>query len=283
MPGLFFSTSSVEDRSESVKMRSSFKMSSAAAVPTQGATSATFEIQSRNTIPSDGIGHKVTVGVINLKPKFEFAAVPKIVNRAYLQAKVVNESDYSLIQGPCAVFLDGGFVAKSSLAKSVSPYESFEMSLGVDPSISIVYSPLKKQTTETGAALLANRSVVQKFTQLISIKNTKQIPITIVVTEQTPMSQDERIKVTLVEPAATSMLMVASLATRDDVGPSKSLTTSTASSAAAAAPAAATAPIVMYQDTHIIDYRLSIPAGESRDIALRYEVSFPEKEKIAGL
>jgi uncharacterized protein (TIGR02231 family) len=75
-------------------------------------STATFEIPRVATIQSDNSPHKVTIGLINLKPDFEYESVPKITPYAYIKAKVINSSEYSLLAGSANVFLDNNFVAK---------------------------------------------------------------------------------------------------------------------------------------------------------------------------
>ena len=59
-----------------------------------GSTS-TFEIPRNATIPSDNNTHKVSIGIINLKPEFEYESIPKKNTHAFIKAKVINESNYS--------------------------------------------------------------------------------------------------------------------------------------------------------------------------------------------
>ena len=54
----------------------------------------------------------MSIGIINLKPEFEYETVPKKNPYAYLKAKVTNTSDYSLLAGPANVFFENNFVAK---------------------------------------------------------------------------------------------------------------------------------------------------------------------------
>jgi hypothetical protein len=72
----------------------------------------TFNIPRIASIPSDNTTHKVSIGILNLKPKFEYEAVPRKIAHAYLKAKVSNASNYSLLAGPANVFLDNNFIAK---------------------------------------------------------------------------------------------------------------------------------------------------------------------------
>ena len=78
-----------------------------------GSTS-TFDIPRNATIPSDNNTHKVSIGVINLKPEFEYESVPRKNNHAFIKAKVTNDSKYLIIEGQANVFFDNNFVAKVS-------------------------------------------------------------------------------------------------------------------------------------------------------------------------
>ena len=73
-----------------------------------GSTS-TFDIPRNATIPSDNNTHKVSIGVINLKPEFEYESVPRKNTHAFIKAKVTNDSKYLILAN---VFFDNNFVAK---------------------------------------------------------------------------------------------------------------------------------------------------------------------------
>nr|KAJ3419555.1 hypothetical protein HK105_006806 [Polyrhizophydium stewartii] len=230
----------------------------------QSLTAATFEIPTRNTIPSDGALHKVTVAIAELKPNFSYLTAPKLAERVYLKAEIKNMSEYAFIEGPCAIFLDGSFVTRSTLGKTVSPLDTFEISLGVDPGITVVYGPLKKLAADTGLALFGKTSLI-KFSRQITIKNAKRIPISIHVLEQFPMSQDEKIKVTLIEPAVTNITPIASEEAADQV------------------PASTAKSIRLFQDKNVLDFSLTIAAGESKEVPIKFDVAYPEKERVLGL
>jgi uncharacterized protein (TIGR02231 family) len=77
-------------------------------------STATFDIARNSTIPSDNTTHKVSIGLISLKPEFEYETVPRKNTNAYIKAKVTNTSSYPMLAGPANVFLDNNFVAKVS-------------------------------------------------------------------------------------------------------------------------------------------------------------------------
>lgn len=160
-----------------------------------GSTS-NYDIPRNGTIPSDSNPHKVTIGIINLTPEFEYETVPKMATYAFLKAKVTNTSEYSLLAGPANVFLDNNFIAKTDL-KSYSPQEEFFCSLGVDPAIRIDYKPVKKFKAHSG---LLSKTTTTTYHQVIEIKNTTSLTAKVLVIDQLPLSNDDKINVKLLEP-----------------------------------------------------------------------------------
>ncbi|KAJ3336166.1 hypothetical protein HDU93_003511, partial [Gonapodya sp. JEL0774] len=202
-PGTAYQTAASFGAPQSPYMQ---QMSNAVARVEGGITTETYQIAARTTVPSDNVMHKVTVAIIKLETKFLHFSYPKSAAYAYLKAKVVNSSDYALLRGPASIFLDNNFVAKSTI-KNVSAQETFEASLGVDPSIRITRRPIVK-TSETSG--LISKSTTWKYSQVIEIRNTKKTDASIVVVEPIPWSGDERLKVTLLEPSQPSQVTAGS-------------------------------------------------------------------------
>lgn len=96
--------------------------------------------------------------------------------------------------------MDGNFVAKSVIP-DVSPQETFSCSLGVDRSIRVTYHPAKRVVRKTGG-IMSSKSEVTTFSQRISIKNTRSRPLSrLIVKDQVPISQDSRLRVSLIQPS----------------------------------------------------------------------------------
>lgn len=84
----------------------------------------------------------------------------------------------------------------------MSPQEGFSTSLGVDPSIRITYHNIQKKAKNSSGGILASKSDVTAFTQRITIKNTRSVPISpLIIKDQIPVSVDHSFKVNLYEPA----------------------------------------------------------------------------------
>ncbi|XP_076467161.1 protein F37C4.5-like isoform X1 [Babylonia areolata] len=162
----------------------------------EGMATTMYEIQRRSTIPSDGIEHKVTVGLISIQPRIHYACIPQLVPHAFMLAKVINSSPFTFLSGDTSIFLDNTFVGKASM-KDVYPMEEFDCSLGVDPAVKVTYKPQKKFQASSG---ILSKVVSTTREQVIEVKNTHDFPVHIVLQDQLPRSTDERIKVNLLEP-----------------------------------------------------------------------------------
>lgn len=103
--------------------------------------------------------------------------------------------------------MDGSFIAKSTLPE-VSSGETFSLSLGVDPSVKVTYHPQKRVVSTSGGGLLglmsSSKVKVIEFRQRITIRVPRKGSSGIeklVVTDRTPVSEDARIKVVMLEPS----------------------------------------------------------------------------------
>ncbi len=161
-----------------------------------GATSVVFDIDGSNTIKSDNEPHLVTITIQEFPAGFRYSTIPKHSQYAYLKAKVKNDSDYPFLPGDTNVFLDNNFVANSFL-KAVAPTEEFWTFLGVDESIKVEYKFVKKFDETGGIFVEKNKKI---FEYIIKITNNKKTQEEIVVWDQLPISQNEKIKIKLIEP-----------------------------------------------------------------------------------
>ena len=159
-------------------------------------TSTVFEISDKNTILSDNQPSKVTIMIQDFAAGFRYSTVPKLAQYAYLKAKVKNTSDYPLLAGVTNIFLDNNFVAKSNL-KSISPSEEFWTFLGIDEGMKVEYRLIKK-FNETEGMISKKNKITYEYE--IKINNNKGSQEEIVVWDQIPLSQNERIKVELIKP-----------------------------------------------------------------------------------
>ena len=158
----------------------------------------TFNVQRPASIPSDSTEHKVSITVIDLKSTFENVCLPEVNTNVYLLAKATNTSEYPLLSGPSSVFMDNNFICKSKLS-SVSPGEEITCSLGIDPLVRVSYKTGDSYQSHQ-AGWVSKGTLSEEYNKLTSVKNTKKKAISVKIVESVPLSQDDRIKVQLLEP-----------------------------------------------------------------------------------
>ncbi|KIK59443.1 hypothetical protein GYMLUDRAFT_245135 [Collybiopsis luxurians FD-317 M1] len=172
-----------------------------------------FQVPGLISVPCDGMAHKVTVVELKeLETKLLWLAVPKKDTRVHLNAKIKNTSEYVLIPGSASVYVDGTFIARSSIP-AAGPDESFDCSLGLDSSIKITYHPLSSKVSHrtpftgfTGINSLSSfgttKTTSTLYSQRITILNTKRVRIdALKLIDRIPVSEDERIVVKILKPA----------------------------------------------------------------------------------
>ena len=85
------------------------------------------------------------------------------------------------------------FIDFQSELSDVSPNEEFTTSLGVDQSLHITCQPVGVvHNTRSG---LRSKTTSITYTQKFQVKNTKSHPVSIHLSEQVPLSSDEKVKV----------------------------------------------------------------------------------------
>ncbi|KAJ7776833.1 hypothetical protein DFH07DRAFT_797953 [Mycena maculata] len=171
-----------------------------ASVTSRGNVSATFRVPGLVSIPSDGEAHNFTIVQLSLEAVMSWVSVPKVDTKAHITAKITNASEYTLLSGTASVYVDGSFISRSDVP-AVSPKESFDCPLGVDPSIRITYHPVMKKLSYSG---FYTKSANYVFSQHITVFNTKSIAVDrLKIVDQIPTSQNAQIEVKLVSPALT--------------------------------------------------------------------------------
>jgi uncharacterized protein (TIGR02231 family) len=161
-----------------------------------GLTAATFTVATPATIPANGTQQKVSVTTLTLPAGLRYDTTPKYNAAAFLTAKVTNDSDFPLLAGHLAAFVDGAFIADSHLATTL-PSEEFELALGVDDAVSIERTLVNRFVEKTG---LTNSGTRVTYEVKLAITNHKATPITLQLAEPLPVSRHEKIIVKLISP-----------------------------------------------------------------------------------
>lgn len=160
------------------------------------ATSATFRIPTRTDIPSDNAPHKVGIATVPLKAELAYQSTPKLLPAAFLSAAVANDSEYPLLAGKLAIFLDGTFVTNAAL-KTVMPGEKFDLALGADEGLRVERKLGGRFTEDLG---LVTKQIRVTYEVKITVTNNRRTTEKITVKDQLPLSQHEKIEVAQLAP-----------------------------------------------------------------------------------
>lgn len=135
---------------------------------------------------------------------FSHTVVAKYKPVAFLKASFRNASKLTLLRGQATLILDGSFMGRAWVPRC-SAGDRFSLSLGADPAIRVVYPKPDVRRATTG---LFNRENSSVYVRTVSLHNTRASagkPTSLLVLDQIPISQDERLKVELVSPRGLSV------------------------------------------------------------------------------
>ncbi|VDM23225.1 unnamed protein product [Hydatigera taeniaeformis] len=140
-----------------------------ATTPTPAVATVIFEVPRPPAIVAcNNEEVRVTVGLIDLQPSYDYVTVPKRSLSAFLKAHVKNSSNFYILPGQTNIYSDNTFIGKVS-----------------EPPISTHHS------TEEELQSFATVS----FKQVIDVRNTFQRPVRVMVVDQLPSSGEDKIKV----------------------------------------------------------------------------------------
>ena len=151
-----------------------------------------FALPHSLSVPGDGQSHRVAIAVREFPTKFDYLAIPRRVEIAYLRAKATNDSELALLAGEVSIFRDGVFVGKAGL-KNTAPGGELELFLGPDEQVRA-----KREMTarETDKNFIGNLKRVH-FAYEIEVSNLKTQNVVLEVRDQIPVSRSENIKIKL--------------------------------------------------------------------------------------
>ena len=158
--------------------------------------STTFELKTKNSIPSDNSTHKITIAVNVLPIEFSFTSIPKIIPKVYVKGKVTNTTNYPLLEGGINVFVDNDFVNKTFL-NTIVPTDTLELALGIDENIKCE-KILKNRFVESKGLFSGSKKV--NYDYEIKLVNNHKTEETVTVYDQLPVVRNEKIKTELITP-----------------------------------------------------------------------------------
>jgi uncharacterized protein (TIGR02231 family) len=202
---------------------------------TQGMNNFSFDLEIKQDIPSGTTPVVIELQRVTTNPVYRYVAIPKLREEAYLTAGITDWESLNLLDGAANIYYGNTFTGKSNIISSALT-DTLDISLGPDNSITVKRE--KRKDVTTTRLIGSNQEETRSY--LITVRNNRTTPATIVVHDQIPISTSNQISV---EPRELS-------------------------------------GGVLDTPTGKVKWDLTIAPGESRELILEYRVKFPRGENV---
>lgn len=157
----------------------------------------TYELPGRRTLVPSTVNRRHALAKLDYKSvTLQHVIVPKHRAAAFYRARIRNTSSIQILRGRVGVTVDGAFLGTTNMP-SCAPNDIFDISLGVDPSIVVTYAKPTVRCETSGLFVKEDTAI---FRRSCWVKNKKSTAVNIVVLEQVPISNDEKLQMAVLEP-----------------------------------------------------------------------------------
>ncbi|KAF6843007.1 mucoidy inhibitor-like protein [Colletotrichum musicola] len=161
----------------------------------------TYDLPGVKTLPPRPTASKQRVARVSFSNvSFSHTVVAKYKPVAYLKAKVRNTSRLTLLRGAAGLTLDGTFMGRTTLPRC-SAGDCFSLGLGADPAVAVNYPKVDVRRATTGFFSKENSAVYARSVTVANSRAAAGKPVSLLVLDQVPVSEDERLKVDVLQPA----------------------------------------------------------------------------------
>ena len=180
----------------------------------------------------------VDIRKYDLNASYLYSVAPKLDMDAFLLAKGTGWEEFSLLPGEANIFFEGTFVGKTAINPN-SIKDTLAISLGRDKRIVVKREKVKDFTTRKAIG----SNIRETYSYELSVRNTKQEPIQIIVEDQVPVSQNSQIEVLVTDSGGAAY----------------------------------------NKDTGKLQWIWTLQPNETKKAAFKFEVKYPKDKQISGL
>jgi uncharacterized protein (TIGR02231 family) len=163
---------------------------------TQNMMRIEYEIKLKYSIESDNKQHNVIIQTKSVPALYSYSITPKVEPDAFLMARVTDWEDMNLIAGTARVYFDNSYIGETHINPN-NTNDTLQLNLGRDKSIVVTRTRVKDKTKDK----IFSDNRVWTRTYDIVIRNTKNIPIRLIVEDQMPITKEQDIKIDYLEMA----------------------------------------------------------------------------------
>ncbi|MEZ4722886.1 MAG: DUF4139 domain-containing protein [Flavobacteriales bacterium] len=174
---------------DKVSEAESFEMGSVVEYPVNQAVTQ-FKIKTRHNIPSNGKPQGISIDVFTVPARYQYYCAPKVDPAAFLVARVWDFNQYDLLPGEANLFLSNTYVGQTFINPGTIS-DTLDLSLGRDQSIVVK----REKVSEFCDSKRIGSNIKESIGMEISVKNTKETKIFLVIEDQVPISTNKEITV----------------------------------------------------------------------------------------
>lgn len=189
-------SSSPDNDYRPMEQTSSGAVSSDMTATVQGSGTAVFAIPGRRTIAGDGSEQRVPIGTQTFRGTIELATVPKLVPEVYRRARIRYEGQVPLLPGVVSDFVGADYVGEGRVGAIVSG-EDLDLAFGTDDHFKV-----ERQLIDRQVESLSGKRVRYTFRFRVLVANHGSIGADVLVTDQLPVSQLDKVVVQRLEGTA---------------------------------------------------------------------------------
>jgi uncharacterized protein (TIGR02231 family) len=173
-----------------------YEMTGTAATTTTSSKNSILEftLASKGSIPSDNKDYLFSIGAEEMEASYHYQAVPKLNKAAYLMATINDWEGFELVDGYANIYYAKTFIGETYLNTSMT-LDSMQLSLGKDKGLVVERKSVKDFTRSK----VVGPNVKKSYGYEIIVRNTKPIPVQLVLEDQYPISANSEISVDLEE------------------------------------------------------------------------------------
>lgn len=161
-----------------------------------------FELPHPVSVPSKDSSTRVNIVTLTLPTEVDLFIVPKITAEAFRRVKMTNDSEFTLMPGNVALFVDGEYLGESFF-ELIPAGGKKEISFGADQRIVVEREILQQEVSKK---ILQDRNA-RVYKYQIKVTNPSNETLIAEIQENIPVSREDDIKVRLdtVEPKPTKI------------------------------------------------------------------------------
>lgn len=207
-------------------------------IPTENELNMVYNIDMAYTIPGNGKEQSIELQTKETTAEYKYYCAPKLDKETYLLAEISDWEKLNLLSGKANITYDGTYVGESYIDAS-STHSKLDLTLGTDKRVTVK----REKMQDFSSTKSSGNDTKQTFTYKLTVRNSQNKPVKMVLKDQYPISTQKNINVELITKDTTPWT-----ANKEEVG--------------------------------VITWEEELKAGETKTYQISYSVKYPTESNL---